>query len=214
MSVSWSLVGSKEYFDRVAKRWDEMRAGFFSESLRERAFAVAGVESGRTAVDVGTGSGFITEGLVGRGLSVIAVDQSEAMLGELKRKLASRGKIDCRVGDAMMLPLPSSSVDYAFANMCLHHVDSPARAIKEMARVVKSRGKVVITDLEEHDFGFLREECHDQWLGFKKEYVRRWLKGAGLKGVSVRSTCDRCCAASRCGCDIASVGIFVAVGEK
>jgi len=175
---------------------------------------VAGVESGRTAADVGAGSGFITEGLLGRGLSAIAVDESEAMLDDLKRKLTSSGKIDCRVGDALMLPIPSESVDYAFANMCLHHVDSPARVAREMARVVKPGGKVVITDLEEHDSEFLREEQRDRWMGFKKESVRRWLKAVGLKGISVRRTCDRCCVQSTCGCDRADVGIFVPVGKK
>jgi hypothetical protein len=38
---------SKEYFDAVAARWDEMRTGFFSEAVREKAYSVAGVEAGR-----------------------------------------------------------------------------------------------------------------------------------------------------------------------
>jgi ubiquinone/menaquinone biosynthesis C-methylase UbiE len=212
--VSVSIVDSKDYFDGIAKQWDEISAGFFSKSLRDEAFALANVESGKTAVDVGAGSGFITEGLAARGLTVIAVDQSEAMLNELKTKLSGRVDIDCRVGDAMNLPVRSSSVDYAISNMCLHHVDSPPRAIKEMARVLKPGGKAVITDLEEHDFEFFREECRDQWLGFRKESVRRWLKGANLKRVSVRSACNKCSCLSKLGCGRAEVGIFVAIGSK
>jgi len=205
---------SREYFDSVSEQWDTMRASFFSESIRELVISASGAKAGELAADIGAGSGFITEGLVTRGLSVIAVDQSEAMLRELKRKLASAGTVDCRIGDALALPISNDSVDYAFSNMCLHHVDNPSRGVKEMARVVKPGGKVVITDLVEHDFEFLKDECHDHWLGFKKESVRRWFKAAGLTGVSVRSTRERCLSSSSCGHCRANVGIFLAVGEK
>jgi ubiquinone/menaquinone biosynthesis C-methylase UbiE len=36
--------------------------------------------------------------------------------------------------------------------MALHHVDSPPEALKEMSRILKPGGKVVITDLDEHDY--------------------------------------------------------------
>jgi len=67
---------------------------------------------------------------------VIAVDQSEAMLTEMKKKFVSFDGIDYRVGEAKNLPIPDETVDYAFANMYLHHVESPLGAIKEMVRIV------------------------------------------------------------------------------
>jgi len=73
-------MSSKDYFDQVAAQWDQMRAGFFPEAVREKALPVAGVQRGEIAADIGAGSGFITEGLVRRGLQVIAVDQSSANL--------------------------------------------------------------------------------------------------------------------------------------
>jgi len=78
---------SKKYFDAVAGQWDAMRAGFFSESVRMKAFAVAGLQTGQVAADLGAGTGFITEGLIREGLHVIAVDQSEAMLAQMQKKL-------------------------------------------------------------------------------------------------------------------------------
>jgi 16S rRNA A1518/A1519 N6-dimethyltransferase RsmA/KsgA/DIM1 with predicted DNA glycosylase/AP lyase activity len=60
-----------------------MRRGFFSEAVRERAFDAADVIAGRLAADIGAGAGFVTEGLLNRGLRVIAVDRSEAMLAEM-----------------------------------------------------------------------------------------------------------------------------------
>jgi ubiquinone/menaquinone biosynthesis C-methylase UbiE len=77
-------MGSKVYFDNVATQWDTMRKGFFSESIREKAFSVVGIESGKVCVDIGAGTGFVTEGIINNGLKVIAVDQSEEMLSQMK----------------------------------------------------------------------------------------------------------------------------------
>ena len=161
-------MNSKNYFDRVAQDWDEMRENFFSDEVRMEALSTAAIQKGKIAADIGAGTGFISEGLIQAGLQVIAVDQSEAILKEMKRKFADIGTIDYRVGQAQNLPIPDATVDYAFANMCLHHVESPPEAIEEMVRILKPAGKLVITDLDEHEFDFLREEHHDRWMGFKR----------------------------------------------
>lgn len=57
-------MDNKGYFDGVAKKWDRMRQGFFSEAVREKALAIAGVQQRRLAADIGAGTGFITEGLI------------------------------------------------------------------------------------------------------------------------------------------------------
>ncbi|MBI1927893.1 methyltransferase domain-containing protein, partial [Candidatus Poribacteria bacterium] len=165
-------MNSKAYFDQVAHQWDQMRESFFPEAVRDKALSIAGVQAGQIAADIGCGSGFITEGLIREGLQVIAVDQSEAMLVEMKMKFAEIKTIDYRAGEAAQLPIPDESVDYAFANMYLHHVEVPSAAIKEMARILKPSGKLVITDLDKHDFVFLRDEHHDRWMGFEREDIR------------------------------------------
>jgi ubiquinone/menaquinone biosynthesis C-methylase UbiE len=207
-------MSSKGYFDEVSKEWDKMRETFFSESVREKAYAVAGLQSGRTAGDIGAGTGFIAEGLVKRGLKVFAVDQSEAMLAQMRKKFSDFDGVEYLVGAAENLPVPDETLDYAFANMYLHHVPSPPEAIKEMVRTLKVGGKLVITDLDEHTFEFLRDEHHDRWMGFKREDVREWFREAGLKNAVVDCVGESCCAESSCGGQHASVSIFVASGEK
>ena len=205
-------MGSKGYFDQVAPQWDTMRRSFFSDPVREKAYATAGVQAGKTAADVGAGTGFIAEGLIARGVRVIAVDQSEPMLAEMRERFGVG--IDCRLGDADALPIPNETVDYAFANMYLHHVDEPSRAIREMTRIIKPGGRLVITDMDEHQFDFLRTEQFDRWMGFKREDIDRWFRVAGLKNVVVDCVGENCCADSESGADHATVSIFVASGEK
>ncbi len=207
-------MGSKAYFDNVATQWDTMRKGFFSESIREKAFSVVNIEQGKLCADIGAGTGFVTEGIINKGLKVIAVDQSEEMLSQMKQKFKDCDLIDYRRGDAENLPIEKNTVDFVFANMYLHHVEDPASAIKEMVRILKPGGKIAITDLDEHNFEFLKTEHFDRWMGFKREDVHNWLLLAELKNVFVDCAGGNCCTTSECGCEDASISIFVATGEK
>ena len=205
---------SRQYFDTVAPQWDNLREGFFSEAVRERAFDAAGTVAGKLAADIGAGSGFVTEGLLKRGLRVIAVDRSAAMLEEMKRKFGESSAVEYRIGEAESLPLEDGSVDYVFANMYLHHVESPPAAIREMALILKPGGRLLITDLDCHDFEFLRTEHCDRWMGFDRPDVARWFAEAGLVDVKIDCVGENCCAASQSGCGEAAVSIFVASGMK
>ncbi len=204
----------KSYFDEVAAQWERMRESFYSDRVRERAISAARVRHGMIAADIGAGTGFMTEGLLRRGLKVIAVDESKKMLAELKKKLRGRGSIECRRGAAEMIPVGDRRVEYAFANMLLHHVEDPPKAIREMARILKPQGVVVITDLDRHTFDFLRTEHHDRWMGFDRRTVIDWLSQAGLTGLATESVGENCCAKSKDGDEVASIGIFVASGKK
>lgn len=210
---------SKQYFEQVASQWDEMRAGLFPESVRRKAVEKARLVAGEKAADLGAGTGFITEELLSRGVSVIAIDQSPLMLEVLKRKFGATGRVEAYEGDALNLPIFSESVHAVLANMYLHHVEDPEVAIREMVRILRPGGRLVITDLDKHELEFLRTEQHDRWMGFDRNDINAWLKQAGLVNVSVDCLNENCCASPSCqpSCNSGKpeeVSIFVADGEK
>ena len=213
MNESSSSPSSRAYFDEVGAAWDHLREGFFPDRVREQALAVAPVEAGRLAADLGAGTGFITEGLLARGVRVIAVDQSPVMLAALRRKFPRVDGLDCRTGEAECLPIADSSVDYCLANMYLHHVDRPAVAIGELARILKPGGMAIVTDLDAHQHTFLRDEHHDRWLGFKRQQIRIWFRDAGLTNVRADGLGDECRATSTEGRN-AAIRLFIASGHK
>lgn len=206
-------MSSKEYFDQVSKEWDTMRQSFFSDRVREKMCDAAQVKAGQTAADVGAGTGFVTEELLKRGLRVIALDQSQEMLDVLRQKL-SGAEITCLQADAFALPLESESVDAVMANMFLHHVEYPQKALAEMARILKKGGRLVIADLDSHEHEFLRTEQFDVWLGFARSDIENWLANANLRNVRVEDLGEKCRSDSCASCDSAAISIFIASAEK
>jgi ubiquinone/menaquinone biosynthesis C-methylase UbiE len=211
------MILSKEYFDTVAGQWDGMQQSFFSQDVRNFACRLAEIREGKIAADLGAGTGFMTHGLLQAGLKVLAVDQSLEMLALLKNKYAACENLKCLEGDSDALPIEDCSVDYAFANMFLHHVADPLVAIKEIYRILKPGGIVVITDLDKHEFTELQTEQHDVWLGFDRENLLQWFKAAGFSSYSTHCVGSDCSTQSACSCceeNKISISIFAALGEK
>lgn len=136
------------------------------------------------------------------------------MLDVLCRKFSSIGEISCVQADAYSIPLKNDSVDYVMANMFLHHVENPGQAILEMTRILKLGGKLVISDLDKHDYEFLRKEQYDVWLGFERSDIETWFSQAKLNNIAINDLNEQCCCDSCESCDSAAISIFIASAEK
>jgi ubiquinone/menaquinone biosynthesis C-methylase UbiE len=203
---------TREYFDQVAGKWDEMRRTFFGEGVRLQAVAAAGIAPGAVVADVGTGTGFLAEAALDAGARVIGIDNSDGMLAQVADRL-SRRPFEARGGDTAALPLADGEVDAVLANMVLHHAPDPPAAIREMARVLKPGGRLVITDADTHSHEWLRTEQHDRWLGFARSDIESWFRDAGLEEVSIGDTQELCTPTATCGTR-AVITIFIARGVK
>ncbi len=171
-----------EYFQRVATQWDTLRSTYYDETVIVKALEHAPLSDTQTVVDVGTGTGFMAAGLAPFARQVIGVDFSDAMLQVARENMAHLGlsNVEFRQGDVGQLPVEDAAADVVVANMALHHATDPALALREMARVCKPGGHVVITDAVRHPFEWFKTELADVWLGFTREEIERWFSGAKL----------------------------------
>ena len=100
----------------------------------------AGVEPGQTVLDVGCGSGILTQELADRlgPAAVSAIDPSPLV----EACMARLPEADVRNGAAEDLPWPDGTFDAALAQLVVHFLDDPVAGVAEMARVVREGGVV------------------------------------------------------------------------
>ncbi|WP_433727845.1 class I SAM-dependent methyltransferase [Nocardia sp. CA-129566] len=87
-------------------------------------------------LDLGAGTGKLTEGLLAIGAEVIAVEPDDAMRAELVARFPG---VTALSGAAETIPLPDGSVDAVVAGQAFHWFDQ-ARAFPEIARVLRADG--------------------------------------------------------------------------
>lgn len=206
-------AGVRAYFERVAGEWDDLRQGFFTDAVRDEVLRWVQPDPSARIADIGCGTGFLSAAFAPQVAEVHAVDASVAMLDQARANLAAFGNVRYHPSDGMRVPLPDESVDAAVANMYLHHTPDPQQTIAEMVRILRPGGRLVITDLDEHTEGWMREVMADVWLGFARDDVHAWLERAGLQEVAVECPGQTCCSARPAG-GRASISIFLASGVK
>ena len=213
------MTSTQQYFSTVAPQWDELRAGFFTAAMRDDAITRANLPPGAIVADVGTGTGFVLQGLLPFARRLVGFDASAEMLDVAAGNLANADKagnaqVELRQADGAALPAEAESFDAVFANMYLHHAPDPARAITEMARILKPGGRLVITDLDSHDQAWMREAMADRWLGFARDDLRRWFEAAGLHDITIESAAGSCDCCDTPANESISLGVFLALGAK
>src|SRR5215208_7100781 len=89
--VSRNTREVKEFFERVAGDWDNMRLAYYDERVIERIAEVSGVGEASEVADVGTGTGFVAAGIAPRVRRVIGIDNALAMLEVARKNLRVLG---------------------------------------------------------------------------------------------------------------------------
>ncbi len=118
--------------------------------------ALASLQPGEVVLDLGAGGGFdcfIAGAKVGATGRVIGVDMTSEMLTAARRNTASYGartglsNVEFRLGEIEALPVADASVDVVISNCVLNLSPDKARVWREVTRVLKSGGRVAVSDL-------------------------------------------------------------------
>jgi SAM-dependent methyltransferase len=127
-------------FERVAATFARRTAGRFDDL---DVVPFSRVEEGDIVVEVGAGTGNFLALFQERASHLIAVDLTEGMLREARRLFPHMVPV---MADGAQLPFASGTVDLVSCAQVLHHVREPLPLVKEMRRVVKSRGRILVVD--------------------------------------------------------------------
>ena len=157
----------REMFSSIATRYDVTNVVLsfgVDRWWRHVTVRTARTGPGMRVLDCATGTGDLALAFRRTGAEVVGTDFCAPMLGPAREKARAAGlDVTFEVADAMALPYPDGSFDVASISFGIRNVDDPVRCLREMARVVKPGGQVLVLE-----FG----QPHGLWGALYRLYSR------------------------------------------
>ena len=138
----------KEEFKRQAEMLSAAPAFTDSEVL-ERIYAAVKPTKVMNLLDLGCGPGIVTAFLAPHAREVVAYDLTPEMLDQARQRCEKAGLKNIRfeLGRAEKLPFEKESFDCVVTRLTIHHFPDPGQVMKEIFRVTRQNGKVVVADV-------------------------------------------------------------------
>src|SRR5262249_32334540 len=116
---------------------------------RPKRHEVIGVRPDDELLDIACGPGSLTLELAPHVAKATGLDITPAMLDQARAAQARSGAttVDWIEGDAAHIPFPDGAFSLVTSSAAFHHFEEPAAILAEMARVCRSGGKVVVSDV-------------------------------------------------------------------
>ncbi len=175
-------AGTQAFFATASAEWDALRDTMFGARADVSA-ALALLDDALIVGDLGCGTGALSAALSPHVAHVYAVDASPAMLSAASARLAGCHNVTLSEGTLEALPLGDASLDAAVLMLVLHHVADPLRALRDVRRVLRPNGRLLIADMRPHTQERYREQMGHVWLGFDPLELTAWLHDAGFTAV-------------------------------
>jgi ubiquinone/menaquinone biosynthesis C-methylase UbiE len=135
-----------DQFARWAPQYEDDVLSQLLTALQHRAAARLRLAGADRFLDVGCATGAAVRAAAATVALAVGVDRSAAMVRRARTLAGALPATDFVVADAGDLPFPAGSFTAVLSTTALRHFDDPARAAREMARVLRPGGRMVVAD--------------------------------------------------------------------
>src|SRR5262245_61826316 len=163
-----SIAGEMERHYSPGRTWEALARGLI------------GLTELGDVLDAGAGDGATAQLLAAHARSITCVDVSETLVDAARVRLAGHANVRAEVADLHALPFADASFDQVLLLNVLTHLKAPARAIAELARVLRPDGRIALVTLAAHDHLDVTSAYGHVTAGFRPAEVRKFLEKAGL----------------------------------
>jgi ArsR family transcriptional regulator len=163
-----SVAGEMERHYSPGRTWEALARGLI------------GLADLGDVLDAGAGDGATAQLLAPRARSITCIDVSDTLIDAARVRLAGHANVRAEVADLHALPFADASFDQILLLNVLTHLRAPARALAELARVLRPGGRLALVTLAAHDHLDVTAAYGHVTAGFRPADVRRLLEKAGL----------------------------------
>lgn len=171
---------SAAFIASAADEWDHLRQSLYGMRTDLTA-TLALLDPNMTVGDLGCGTGALSAAIAPHVEQVYAIDASTEMLVSAQARLSAFDNVTVAHGALESLPLADDTLDAAILMLVLHHVAQPVRVLREVRRVVKNGGRILVADMRAHTREEYRHDMGHVWLGFDDGALRSWMHEAGFR---------------------------------
>lgn len=133
------------FWDKAASFYDFFETIYNRKVYKEFPLQVATIiNEGDKVLECACGTGVITKAMASKGASIIATDFSEGMLHQARKKCKALDNVTIHKADIMHLNFADNSFDKVVAGNVIHLLDNPKDAMKELSRVCKPDGLIIL----------------------------------------------------------------------
>jgi len=144
MGILENKARARLFYKYLSTVYDTINPFIWNEAMRDRAIGWLDIESGDRVLDVGSGTGFATEGLLQHTEEVYCLDQSIHQMEKAFEKFGKQGDVRFHRGDAERLPFADNSFDHLWSSGSIEYWPNPVDALEEFRRVTKPGGRVLV----------------------------------------------------------------------
>ncbi|MCU6718599.1 methyltransferase domain-containing protein [Porcipelethomonas ammoniilytica] len=148
--ISSNAKTIQKSFTEQAKNFETKSMNFTKQEYLEHMVSCVAPQRSDTVLEVAAGTCICGRSLAPFVERVACLDMTTAMLAVGKAEAAKQGllNMDFVQGDAEKLPFSDNSFDIVISRLAFHHFPNPKRCFSEMARVLKTGGKLIVIDME------------------------------------------------------------------
>lgn len=173
-----------DHFGILAPFYEKFIAPKFPEKLAE----LAELEPGGSLLDIGGGTGRVANFLTGKTGWILIADESLGMLKEARKKDA----LETVCVNSENLPLQGESFDRIIMVDALHHVQNQGETAKELWRLVKPGGRIIIEEPDIRKFAIKMVAVFEKMALMRSHFLNaRQIEGLFEgKGAEIRSEAE------------------------